>query len=118
MQRERADAALLWDMLRAAEDVQIFIQGRTLEQYINDPVLKAAVERKIEIVGEAARYVSATFQAAHPEIPWRPIQAQRHVIAHDYGEIVDEKLWRVATEHIPPLIEQLRILVPPPPVEP
>jgi uncharacterized protein with HEPN domain len=67
----------------------------------------------VEVVGEAARKVSPEFQAAHPEIPWRPIIAQRHVLAHDYGEIDQEKIWRVANVHIPDLIVQLEPLIPP-----
>lgn len=54
-------------------------------------------------------------QHAHPEIPWRLIIAQRHVLAHDYGEIDHERIWRVATMHVPELIRLLEPLVPPAP---
>jgi len=78
-------------------------------------MLQAAVERKIEIIGEAARNVSAAFQTQHEEIPWRGIIAQRNVLAHEYGEILIDRIWRVATEHVPDLIARLERLVPPPP---
>ena len=53
----------------------------------------------------------------HPEIPWQSIIAQRHVLAHEYGDIRQDLIWRVATEHIPILIAQLEALLPPlPPV--
>ena len=78
-------------------------------------MLRSAVERQIEIIGEAARRVSKDFQEAHPEIPWRPIQAQRHVLAHEYGEIKHDRIWRVADVHIPELILLLAPLVPEPP---
>ena len=74
-----------------------------------------SVERQIEIIGEAARRVSMEFQQAQPDIPWRPIQAQRHVLAHEYGEIKHDRIWRVVTVHIPDLIEQLEPLIPNPP---
>lgn len=48
--------------------------------------------------------MSDTFKAAHPEIPWRPIMAQRHRLAHEYGEIDDRLIWNVATVHVPTLI--------------
>ena len=80
-------------------------------------MLRSAVERQIEIIGEAARRVSAAFQAAHTDIPWRPIQAQRHVLAHDYGEIRQERIWRVATMNIPELIQRLAPLLPSAPDE-
>jgi uncharacterized protein with HEPN domain len=75
-------------------------------------MLRAAVERSIEIIGEAARRVSREFQEQHPDIPWQKIIAQRHVLAHEYGEIKHERMWRVATVHIPALILQLKTLVP------
>jgi uncharacterized protein with HEPN domain len=113
MPRERDDASLLWDMLEAAHKVRQFIAGKTFHDYSQDEVLQAAVERKLEIIGEAARAVSDEFRQKHPEVPWRGIVAQRHFLAHEYGEVHHEKLWRVATVRIPELIEQLEKLIPP-----
>jgi uncharacterized protein with HEPN domain len=112
MQPEEKDAAYLWDMLQAAKEARDFIRGKILEDYMNDLVLQAAIERKVEIIGEAARKVSDDFKDAHPEIPWRPIVAQRHVLAHEYGEISQENIWRVATLRIPELIAALAPLIP------
>ena len=109
------DRVYLWDMLTAARAVVDFTRGRTLADYESDLLLRSAVERQIEIIGEAARRVSKEFQVAHSEIPWRPIQAQRHVLAHDYGEIKHERVWRVAKTHVPELIVLLEPLVPTPP---
>ena len=69
MPRERDDASLLWDMLQAARKVRQFVAGKTFYDYGRDEVLQAAVERKLEIVGEAARAVSDEFQQKHPEVP-------------------------------------------------
>ena len=108
---DRDDLAFILDMLAASKAVVQFATGKTLENYSGDIFLRSAVERQIEIIGEAARGVSAEFQASHAEIPWRPIIAQRHVLAHDYGEIVDERIWRVATEYVPELIPHLEIIL-------
>jgi uncharacterized protein with HEPN domain len=112
MPRERDDLALIWDMLQAAKRIQEFVAGKGFAQYSEDELLQAGVERKLEIIGEAARAISPEFQAAHPEIPWRPIVSQRHFIAHEYGEIRQENLWRVATVRIPELIAALLPLSP------
>ncbi len=113
MPPEKQDEAYLWDMLDAAQAIQQFVENRSLQDYVADRLLRSAVERNVEIIGEAARGVSVTFQAAHAEIPWRAIIAQRNVIAHDYGEIDDQRLWAVAMKFIPELIGQLEPLVPP-----
>lgn len=105
MPRERndpaRDAAWLVDMLRGARAVVSFVAGRTFEQYDADLFFRSAVERQVEIIGEAARGMSDTFKAAHPTIPWRPIMAQRHRLAHQYGEIDNRLIWTVATVHVP-----------------
>ncbi len=108
---DKDDSAYLLDMWRASHAVLGFVAGKQFEYYEQDLLLRSGVERQIEIVGEAARQISADFRKAHTEIPWRPIMAQRHVLAHEYGEIAHDRIWRVATVHLPGLIEQLRPLI-------
>jgi uncharacterized protein with HEPN domain len=117
MQPEPKDAAYLWDMLDAARWVREFVRSRSFEGYTADRMLRGAVERHIEIIGEAANRVSRAFRAAHPEIPWERIIAQRNILAHEYGEIDDALVWRVATTRIPELISLLEHIVPPSPPE-
>lgn len=109
---EEKNLAYLWDMLDAAKTVQGFVKGVKFHQYEGDRKLQLAVERAIEIIGEAARNISKAFQDAHPEIPWRGIIGQRHMLAHEYGEIKQERMWLVVTERIPELIRLLEPLVP------
>jgi len=112
MPREDRDTAYLWDMLDAAKAVQQFVAGRSYAQYLNDRMLRGAVERHVEIIGEAAGKVSARCREAHPEVQWQRIVAQRHVLAHEYGDIDHELLWGVATIHVPALILLLEAFVP------
>jgi uncharacterized protein with HEPN domain len=111
------DAAHLWDMLDAARAVRQFMAGATFERYQSDRMLRGAVERHLEIIGEAARRVSAGFRESHPEIPWRQIIAQRNILAHEYGDVDDALVWRVAMERIGELITSLTPHVPPEPTE-
>jgi uncharacterized protein with HEPN domain len=68
---------------------------------------------RIEIIGEAARRISAELKAANPQVPWRLIVDQRNVLVHAYDEIEDERIWRLAAQDIPRLIEQLTDLLSP-----
>lgn len=79
------DVAWLLDMLAGARAAESFVLNRSFEDYERDLLLRSAVERQIEIIGEAARGISAGFKAQHPEIPWRAIMAQRHRLAHEYA---------------------------------
>ena len=71
------------------------------EDYARNRQLQYAVERALEIIGEAARRVSDSIAGAHPEIPWPQIIGQRNVLAHEYGEIKHERIWLVATRTSP-----------------
>ena len=115
MHLDDKDAGYLWDMLDSARTIDNFVSGVSINQYMHDRQLQLAVERAIEIIGEAARRVSKVFQEAHSDIPWQNIIAQRNVLAHEYGEIKQELIWKVATVRIPELIAALELLVPPPP---
>lgn len=116
MRPDERDAALLWDILRHAREVVVFLADQTLETYRSDLLMRRGVERSVSIVGEAAWRLSAEFKAAHPEVPWRAIAAQRHILVHEYRSIDDEKIWRVATVHVPELLRVIEPLVPEPPV--
>jgi uncharacterized protein with HEPN domain len=117
MSPEEGDPAYLWDMLDAARRVVEFTRGIDFAAYVGDPMRRMAVERALEILGEAARRVSESFRKAHPEIPWRDLVGQRNVLAHDYGEIKQDRIWETATQHAPGLIGMLEPLLPPPPPE-
>ena len=111
MQPDSRDAAYLWDMLDAARTVEQLSSGLDFSQYSNDRRTQLAIERSFEIIGEAAGRVSASFRNSHPEIPWRQIIGQRNVLIHEYGEIKQERIWKVVRENIPQLIESLKQFV-------
>ena len=111
MQPDQKDSAYLWDMLDAAQTLEQLSSGLDFTQYSNDRGTQLAVERSLEIIGEAAGRVSASFRNAHPEIPWRQIIGQRNVLIHEYGEIKQERIWKTVIENVPLLIELLKSFV-------
>lgn len=74
--------------------------------------MHSAVERRLEILGEAASRVSEAFQADHPEIPWSEIKGLRVVLAHRYDDLDFHQLWRAATMHSQQLLPKLDALLP------
>ncbi len=107
------DAAYLWDIREAAREIQDFVKDISITQFLKDRKAQRAVERNLEILGEAARKLSLNFQEDNPDIPWRMMVAQRNVLAHEYGEIKQDRIWRVATDQIPDLIGKISKLIPP-----
>ena len=107
------DEARLRDVVEAAREAMRIVDAIPYATYEREKTYQWAVERGIEVIGEAARGVSKPFRDATPEIPRRPVIAQRHILAHDYGEILNERIWRVATIHVPALLAQIESLLPP-----
>ena len=112
MRPEQRDKAYLWDMLDAALAIEEFVRDKTYAEYLSDRMLRAAVERCVEIIGEAARRISEETTQSHPEIPWHAIIGQRNVLAHQYDEVLNESIWGVATLRIPELTAMLRVIMP------
>ncbi len=109
------DAAFLSDMLVAARQILHYTTGATFEGFVRNDMMRRATERQLEIIGEAAGRVSEETRKRNMEIPWPKIIAQRNVLAHEYGEIKVELIWKLVQVHIPALIRQLEPLVPTPP---
>lgn len=111
MQPDDRDIGYLNDMLRFARVVMELAEEKLGDEK-TERMRQLALERALEIIGEAARRVSEPFRDAHPEIPWKYIIGNRNVIAHNYDEIVLEVLWTTATRDVPKLVVALLSLLP------
>ncbi|GAB4145841.1 MAG: hypothetical protein Fur0046_23570 [Cyanobacteria bacterium J069] len=93
MAANNRDLASVWDMAQAIRDLQTFTEGIVYEDYISNLMLQRAVERQLEILGEAARRVSSEFRQAHPELDWVGLVGLRNVLAHRYDQIRCDRIW-------------------------
>ena len=77
----RRDDERVADILDAASEIAEIIElGR--DAWDKDRIRRLAVERLLEIIGEAANSLSEHFRAQHPGVPWRDIIGLRVVLAH------------------------------------
>lgn len=106
--RERArDKGRLEDILEYSNNVTSLIEGHTFESFVGDKSAYYSVMKNVEIVGEAAYMLSKAFKKAHPTTPWKTVQGMRHVLVHDYANIVSETLFDTAVNGIPELRQQV-----------
>lgn len=111
MRPKERDLAYLWDMREAAREISDFVRGISYAKFEKNHLIRYAVERQLLVIGEAANHVSEAFREKHPEIPWGQIIGQRNILAHEYGEILAERIWLAATKSVPELLEELNKLV-------
>lgn len=104
---QREDVLLLRDMLEHARLARDAAEGKSRSDLDSDRVFRAACERFVEIVGEAASNVSVAFRQSSGDVPWHKIVGIRNILAHGYLQIDLDILWNIIEVDIPRLIERL-----------
>ena len=108
--RERIrDKGLLEDILEYSDNVIGFVKDLTLDDFISDKRTYYAVMKNIEIIGEASYKLTHDFKDKHPQTPWKIIQGMRHILVHDYAQIVPKILWDTAKHSIPGFRDQIAL---------
>ena len=110
--RVRDPAAFLFDALAAAQAIERFLSGCPFPRYEADEMLRSAVERQFEILGESLSRALKADPGLAQCLPDAPrVIAFRNVLAHDYDAVVDETVFAVATFDLPLLAKQLQGLL-------
>ena len=95
-------------MVDAAEQALAFVQGRHRTDLDGDAMLRLALTRAVEIVGEAAAQVSDAGRTEFPDVPWPHIVGMRNRLVHAYFDINPDILWDTVLLALPGLLTQLR----------
>jgi len=113
MQANNRNAASLWDMVQAIRRIQEFTANLFFEGYQESILIQSAVERQLEILGEAAGRISEETRQVHSTIDWRRIVGLRNILIHRYNEIQQDILWNIIASELVNLLTQLELLLPP-----
>lgn len=104
--------AFLWDAREAAMKAASVAQGHARAEYLDDWVLRAAVERQLEILGEAMKNLRLVDSDTADQIPnVHAIIATRNILVHAYGQVDQRRVWEILTEDIPVLLPVLERLL-------
>ena len=105
--------ALLYvgDIVAAGEAILRYTDGVSFEAFTANDEKRAAVERQVFVIGEAAARLPDEWKQSRPEVPWRKIIGLRNVLAHGYWAIDADELWDVARNKVPEFVAQLRPLL-------
>lgn len=90
-------------MIDAAEEALMFAQGRTRADLNTDRMLTLSLVKDIEIIGEAANYVSADTRERLTAIPWIDVISMRNRLIHAYFDIDLDIVWKTVQDDLPPL---------------
>ena len=109
---QRDPRAFLWDVREAALAIQTFTTGLDVTAYENNELVKAAVERKFEVIGEALNQLSKLDAAMAAQLPDLPqIVAFRNQLIHGYATVNPSTVWTIAQNSLPGLITAVQALL-------
>ncbi|WP_273395595.1 DUF86 domain-containing protein [Actinobacillus porcinus] len=95
-------------------DIQAFVEGVPLEDFLDDKRTENAVAMSLISLGEIATVIHhkyPDFPEQHKQIPWRYMRGMRNIIAHGYFELDFEVVYETAIDSIPELQEQIEALL-------
>ena len=102
---------LLFDILSSINNIDNYIgEKKIFEEYEDNPMLQDAVERNIEIIGEAVNkllFIEPDIRISNS----RRIVDARNKIIHGYDEIESTQIWGIIINHLPTLKEEVTKLL-------
>jgi uncharacterized protein with HEPN domain len=100
----------LYDILNAIKEIESFIGEQDFSSFHNDIKTKRAVERNIEIIGEATSRILARDSSLELSNT-RKIVDTRNRIIHGYDTVSDDILWNIIIQHLPVLKQEIISLI-------
>ena len=109
---ERDPRAFLWDVQQAVIAIQQFIQGMDATSYADSALVRSAVERQFEIIGEALNRLSKISPDLALKVPnLREIMGFRNILIHGYASIDHARVWQIAVDLVPELKQVVSALL-------
>jgi uncharacterized protein with HEPN domain len=108
--------ARLWHIAQAAEKIEIFVAGRSAQDYEHDDILASAIERQFIVIGEALNRAKEVDPGLMEQLTdANGIIGLRNQLVHNYPHVDGARIWRIIDEDLPVLIREVRALLGPPP---
>lgn len=101
----------------AVDTINTYMIDASETRLRSDQMLRDAVVRQLEIIGEATKRLDEATQEKEPSIPWRKIAGMRDMLIHHYMDVEVETVWLTCSRDLPPLREALTRLLDDPTVE-
>lgn len=98
----------LQDIECSLQKIFRYTKNISYEQFLSDDMIKDAVERNFEIIGEAVKNLPDGFRNSYPHIPFRQIAGMRDKLIHDYFGIDYEIIWKTIKDKLPQFYKEIQ----------
>lgn len=98
----------LTHILKAIDEIFLFTDDMDFAAFSKDRKTMLAIEKLFEIIGEAAYKIDKEFKESHPEIEWAAMEGTRHILVHNYYEVMPKILWDAKELYLPDLRKKIQ----------
>ncbi|MEO8768624.1 MAG: DUF86 domain-containing protein [Ferruginibacter sp.] len=103
MKGKIGDRQRLLHILDSITEIENYTINADLELFLKNSMMRYATIKQIEIIGEAANYISEETKNKFTDIEWKQIIGLRHILIHEYFGVDDALIWQVVVSDIPTL---------------
>jgi hypothetical protein len=102
------DRAYLEDILYSAGLALDYVGSLSLAEFEGDTKTQDAVIRRLEVIGEAVKWITPAVKGSMPQIAWQRIANMRNFMIHEYWDVDLQIVWTTVQDDLPPLIAAIR----------
>jgi uncharacterized protein with HEPN domain len=101
----------LIDMLGAINSIGEYTKGVTRAGFEKNKMMRDAVIRQLEIIGESAARITNEFKKENPKFPLKEAIGMRNVLIHEYDEVNISQVWETIKKDLPALKKKIDLFV-------
>lgn len=105
------DHILLRHILESIESLEKYLVGVSESEYLSNVEKQDAVERRLQIIGEAIVQLPQAFKEGHPDIAWAKIAGLRNRLVHEYFDIDHVLIWNTLNKSVPEFKQAIEGLI-------
>ena|ERR1700744_23415 len=103
MKGKIGDRQRLLHILEAVKEIQQYTSETDLNGFLSNSMMRFACVKQIEIIGEAANYITEETKLLFADLEWKQIIGMRHILVHEYFGTDFDLVWQVIINDLPQL---------------
>jgi len=111
MKGKIGDKQRLLHILESITEIEHYTSRADFNSFLKNSMMRFASIKQIEIIGEAANYITEETKSKFTSIQWRQIVGLRHILVHEYFGIDGNLIWQIIVNDIPKLKNEVQSVI-------
>ena len=102
------DKQRLLHIAESISEIEQYISGTSFGHFLQHSMMRFATIKQLEIIGEAANYITEETKTRFTDIQWRQIIGLRHILVHEYFGVDSNLVWQIIVNDLPDLKQKVQ----------